>query len=629
MPQGALAQQPPADGGDLLDIIMGPEEGYSSLLEEARSECLAGGRGHTHLFGVTLDGQEVEITAGRLLASAILLLPYREASVRPSPSRVVRGQLSASAIRDHLTATIAELHGRADPASLNLAVAEAVRMLSAVGSAVATRAGTSISLKSLFEACDSNERIWELLQMPLPEASEFHEIEQAIEDNSRELIKLLTEAGGDYSRMILSGAAINTEQFKQAFISVGPKPNLFGQVQPEPIEPSFLVGMRGPEDFYVNAVSARKALVTNYRQVKTSGYLARKLVLLVADHRIQQGLLDCGTIHGVPTVIHGEDHARRLEGRFICIPGGRTEVATQARLLDAAAKGERVTLRSPITCAGPEGVCHVCYGRMAIDNETVHAGILATLRISEQITQRLLSSKHLLKTKSARTAWPEELTRAFVVERTHLLTESEVRRVIITKEDIHTDEEEEGARVTSKFSYILSGANKPITVESPIPLFLEKDVWCEGRVQEEEYTIYVEPVQHEALFSVSVANDELAAFLNAIFALIEKDDHDSVTDLYEKFMWLLSQSGIQSPSIHAEMIIRALVRDPQDLTFRPDYSTGPERPDEAILKLSPAIFNSASITNSLAFERVKNQLTDTDSFRKQSTGLLDQLFQAH
>lgn len=127
---------------------------------------------------------------------------------------------------------------------------------------------------------------------------------------------------------------------------------------------------------------------TNYKQVKTSGYLSRKLVLLVANHVIDPELEDCGTMHGIQTVVQSADHAKRLVGRYIASEANPDWHQVDEEELMGLIE-QPIALRSPATCAGHEGICHTCYGELARSNASIHAGIYGVLVISEQITQRL------------------------------------------------------------------------------------------------------------------------------------------------------------------------------------------------------------------------------------------------
>lgn len=56
--------------------------------------------------------------------------------------------------------------------------------------------------------------------------------------------------------------------------------------------------------------------------------------------------------------------------------------------------GRKIGLRSPVTCCGKH-VCATCYGReLSAVNKDINTGISGTLKLTEPLTQRLLSAKH-------------------------------------------------------------------------------------------------------------------------------------------------------------------------------------------------------------------------------------------
>jgi len=72
------------------------------------------------------------------------------------------------------------------------------------------------------------------------------------------------------------------------------------------------------------------------------------------------------------------------------------------------------------------------------------------------------------------------------------------------------------------------------------------------------------------------------------------------------------------------MILRGLLKAP-DLLNRPDFGSD-ENPEYKILTLPKAILNSSSLTNTLAFEEVKDQLTSYQIFRKTQKSDFDFMF---
>ena len=615
------------DNKRLIDVLIsGSDEEYSQLVEDVQKICLGEDRGRFVPLEVDCGAGPEEIPAGRLLASLALLYPYRVAGIVPAPERFVRGPLSAGGLEKHMDATVAELYDKVDPLQLSEAMALCSGFLSDVSVETTSKIGTSISIKALFDAADIDPRIWELLHWEMPQG-ELGEMEHAADDAGDELIKRLTATGGEYARLLVSGAAVNKDQMRQALLNVGVKPGLAeGELIAEPIDTSFLRGMRNAEDYYICAGGARKALTTNFKQVKTSGYLSRKLVLLVAGHQIEKGLIDCGTRHGVYAEITTEDHASRLVGRYYRLSEDGPWEMARTRQDAARLVGETIVLRSPISCAGEHGVCHKCYGELHRSNENIHAGIYGVLIISEQITQRLLSSKHLLKARPTKIEWPQAFLDHFSVDRATITADSSVDRVMVSLDDVIEDDEEEGLRLTSVVYYRVG--RETHRLEIPVPIYLSDDAWNEEEVEIEDGEMIIQPIPEMPLFHVPVSNTDLSEALHAIFSLIEREEVDSFHTSYARLMDLLNRSELRTPSVHAEMILRALVRDAADLMKRPDFSAGPDEPPYTVLKLTPAILNSPSITNSLAFERIKAQLTGTDIFNKTQPGILDVLFGA-
>ncbi len=211
----------------------------------------------------------------------------------------------------------------------------------------------------------------------------------------------------------------------------------------------------------------------------------------------------------------------------------------------------------------------------------------------------------------------------FSVERATILAESSVDKVYVKVDDIEIDEDEE-RQTTSVFYYKVAGKHGRVKVTTPVPIYLDEDAWDSTETDDGEVSIT--PVQEAAVFHVPVVNTDLSEALHSIFNLIEREEISSYHEAYAKLLDSLHRSELRTPSVHAEMILRAMVRSAEDPMARPDFSVGPDEPSYVVLKLTPAILNSPSVTNALAFERVKAQLTGTEILRKNTPGVLDALF---
>ena len=64
-----------------------------------------------------------------------------------------------------------------------------------------------------------------------------------------------------------------------------------------------------------------------------------------------------------------------------------------------------------MTCesaAKGQGICYKCYGELAYVNKDINPGRYASEKLSAELTQRLLSAKHLLETVIKKIQWCKE-----------------------------------------------------------------------------------------------------------------------------------------------------------------------------------------------------------------------------
>ncbi len=184
-----------------------------------------------------------------------------------------------------------------------------------------------------------------------------------------------------------------------------------GRIIDLPIRSNLREGMTVLE-YFISSHGARKGLADTALRTADSGYLTRRLVDVAQDVITRED--DCGT--DVGTWITREESTRipepfvdRLVGRMAAIDivdeatgelvTARNDEIGEVAIERIEALGiDRVSARSPLTCAARHGVCRMCYGRNLATGRLVDlgqaVGIIAAQSIGEPGTQLTMRTFH-------------------------------------------------------------------------------------------------------------------------------------------------------------------------------------------------------------------------------------------
>jgi len=571
------------------------------------------------------DGETcVLYKANHLLTAIMFLRPfsYFDCKIDIDAINEIYQYLSDSNASSEETAELfnylIEIFDDFDKVELNDQISAIIRDISDLGARFNSLYGNTITIQDHIDLADKNPEYDELLNFTIPNGLQFSEIEDIIKIKVDRAVEILAADDSPLANLLNSGSAINVKQFGQSVINVGLKPDLFGKIIPQPINTSLLRGFTCPRDFYINAIGARKALITNHKQVRNAGYLARKLALMIFETDVSDEYTECDTHHGVTITVNSEKMAERLIGRWT-LAG---ELVTRTNYKDFV--DHTWTFRDPTTCAGEHKVCSKCYGELYRVNQSLHAGLIAILLLSERIVQNLLSTKHLLQTNTDRIEFCDIFDQGFIVDKANILANISLDKVIINIDDVQEDEIT-GNRFIEDFK--ISIRSRTHEVHSPVRLFLTKPML--DKVENITFgEANVDPNTIEgAIFHLIIDNNELSASLYKILNLIEKDYHLGCEDYHQmiqNFLELLDESNIPLHSTHVGMIIRALVWDDGNPSIRPNFlSANP--PGYRIKKVQDVIFD-LPLSISLVFEKIKDQFKNFKTFDKDKKAILDGLF---
>ncbi|AMS01238.1 DNA-directed RNA polymerase beta' subunit [Bacillus phage AR9] len=605
---------------EIINDMASKKVKYSNTSEFAKNDFLK-----DEFIDLVVDGETYEITYGNLITLLIVARPFNHFKV-PMTEDLLFDLSDLKEYQNYYT-TLLEHFGYSN--EIKSIIKDVISELAIFSGDINVTFGNTVSIKSLIDLGNKVKRFRELLHYRLPndEALEFNDIEAIIKKNLDEIMKILSETDNMLRYYIDSGAGINSKQFGQVLSLVGSKPDLFGKIIPYPINTSFLRGL-DVRSFYINALGARKALITNYQQVRNSGYLTRKISMLLMDTKLID-LDDCGSHENnyLSINVENKDVLKRFSKRSYLNNNGEL---VEIDINDESLIGQVIKIPSPTTCASNEGVCRKCYGKLFDINKDLNIGMIAVLLLTDPLTQRLLSAKHLLETRSSKIDWGTNFEENFIVNR-NLIYPKVYNGTVIIKEDDFKEDEETEEQVFDTFT--LKSGNRFISISSPMRLFLNKDLKKQldesfYNIEEMQFEIPLNKLDEGDSFATFIMdNNELSKPLREIKDLIETNkyikDHN-VNEVVNYFIYLLNESGINIQSVHSELIIREMMKlDDSDRTqFKND-----KMPDYEIFRITDANLKGDSLSRSLLFEQVKKQLTtlDYDTFNKTKSSILDKL----
>jgi DNA-directed RNA polymerase subunit beta' len=208
-----------------------------------------------------------------------------------------------------------------------------------------------------------------------------------------------------------SGARGSVTQVHQLAGMRGLMADPSGRIIDLPIRSNLREGMSVLE-YFISSHGARKGLADTALRTADSGYLTRRLVDVAQDVITRED--DCGTDLGTWITREESDQipepfGERLVGRMAAIDiadegsgevivSRNEEIGEEAVERIEAAGIDRVSVRSPLTCAARHGVCRMCYGRNLATGALVEigqaVGIIAAQSIGEPGTQLTMRTFH-------------------------------------------------------------------------------------------------------------------------------------------------------------------------------------------------------------------------------------------
>ena len=359
----------------------------------------------------------------------------------------------------------------------------------------------------------------------------------------------------------------------------------------------------------------------------------------------------CNSIRPIVFEVKTDEYLKKIHRRFYYLDLNNME---DMRCVNAKTDkwliGKTIYLRSPITCTCDDGICEACYGDLAYTNSEMNfnVGAFASAKLNNTLEQNILSTKHLLTTNSDELKFPDVFYKIFLLDANKIKVNQDTEEdtedwvIRIYNDDLFefsAKEENDFNTSTDKFYLV----NKKTGNEYEIKdlnkgqsMFIYADVLSMfKKVKDEDYIeLNVNNLEDdETYFAIIVIeNNELTRPLKNIMRLLDRKDHfdcETIDDLVNKMCDLLIEANHPLDLVHTECIMRAIVRDSENILSQPRFENPDRIDDYQIITISKALLNNPSLTVSLSFQDLGKQVTNVNTNKKCEKSSYDDLYRQY
>lgn len=506
--------------------------------------------------------------------------------------------------------------------------------------------GMSMNIEGFIDLSKTNKRFDEIIRTKLDDELQPIEIESLIGSLLKEEIQILADSDTLFAPMIRSGTGVNPKQLAELTISGGLKPDLHDQTVPIPINTNLIVGgLNSVSSYYIDALGGRKAMILNVTEMGRSGHFARKMMLLGSISDLDRSGEACNSISPISITIKNEKYLKLFDGRYYKLPHWR-----KYKVLDINDKsliGQTIYIKSPCTCSSEHGICRECYGETLYHiNKDVHVGLLAGATTTNPISQKILSSKHILATKSKLIKFCDDFYKFFSLRGNEIYTcpvleNPKNYEIVIIQDNVVKTEALSDGDITDfvplfHVKNLKTGEMHEIHAEKMQDIYIDPDfvkmIGINGKRATARSINMMDIDDEQRIGVMEIFNNPLTKplydMINLLNSSTKRKSMNIITidDLVQKMADLIIESGIDTVSIHPEVLMSQLIRDKNNIMERPKFNTFKGLREYVIETLDSSLSKHKSPIIGMSFQYLKRQLTDPMTFKKDGSSILDPLF---
>lgn len=470
------------------------------------------------------------------------------------------------------------------------------------------------------------------------------EIEAGLNAVEKELVRRLKEDKHNPLGVILRAkTGMKTKQLREFMIAVGLRPSLTGEVIPYPLNNSILVnGLDKPSSMYIDALGARKPLLANNKEMGPVGYFCKTLNIAVRTLETSQDVSDCGTKYYTTYEVKTSSHLHKLVGKYMFDED--LEDLRPIRATDQNLIGKKIKVRSITTCAcGQNHMCPTCIGESINLNWDIQKGFstFITEEYSKNVQQNVLSTKHLLTTKSEMVEFSDTFHMWFNLHGEELRLLDGIKNIkdlaiYINPDEIKKVEEFDPNSTyntyidTGRF-YVVNmktGEETEVSVKNGKKIYIRTE--SSDMMAANDGLILLKDIEEDCpIFEISIDNNELTKPFYDLIGLIDSEKRDieeiTIDTISQRFLDIFVEAGINITISAAEIVLNRICRRPDNVRKRPNFGKS-HLPAYHFYSLSKVIEDNESPTIGLIYEQIMRQITKLDLDERNGTSYIDPFF---
>lgn len=492
---------------------------------------------------------------------------------------------------------------------------------------------------------NQNKEFWDYVHSDLSGVP-LEDVKNVGQDITNRMVKIIENSDHCLADSFATGEGVNKKQFREFATNIGTIPDGDGGVYPIIVNNSFINGGVNKIAYsLVESAKGRQAQIYSKNNVGTSGAFARILGLNNRDTRLHLvPTYYCSSRHFIQITITNAMVLKMFNNRYYKFRKDGPEYKVNYKK-DSHLIGQTLLFRSPMTCASHangQGVCYRCYGDLAYTNANINIGTIAAELLSSELTQMLLSAKHLLESNIKTIEWSKGFLDIFEVNFNILRIREDFEckkyKLIIDPDDISREDDMDDIeynQYVTKFQVIdQRGKVKDLYSKTSENIYLSMElsevIANMPDPNGDKYIIDMEELKNMDLFLVHISNDELSATLEHVKTVINKYPKiDGMTKdrIVQEFVAAVLNGGLNVDAIHLEILLSNQIRlglDDDDILQMPHWEFDDAK--YSLVNLDTALKNSPSITTTLEYQKISKALYNPLSYKKNKASQMDLFF---